>query len=91
MDILPIQGSAVPCKCVFSLGKETMTAQRSHINPDLMKALQMLKFAFKTGHSLDLTAGTGKEAELEVLEEEVSIPEDMPGFIQSLVAQESPL
>lgn len=53
-----------------------------------MEALQILKFAFKTGHSLNFTAGTGKDAESEALEhemdEEMSIPEDIPGFIQAL-------
>ncbi|KAH9072203.1 hypothetical protein EDB83DRAFT_2189054, partial [Lactarius deliciosus] len=45
-DILPIQGSAVPCECVFSSAKETMTAHCNHITPALMETLQMLKFSF---------------------------------------------
>lgn len=93
MDILPIQGSAVPCERVFSSGKETMSARRNRISPELMEALQMLKFAFKKGYCLDFTAGTGKDSELEALEremnEEVFIPEDITGFIQALVAEKA--
>ncbi|KZT18614.1 hypothetical protein NEOLEDRAFT_1021773, partial [Neolentinus lepideus HHB14362 ss-1] len=43
MDILPIQGSAVPCERVFSSGKETVTDRRNRLSPELMEALQMLK------------------------------------------------
>ncbi|KAJ7142835.1 hypothetical protein C8R44DRAFT_548766, partial [Mycena epipterygia] len=44
LDILLIQGSAVPCKHVFFLSAETETDRRSNIAPGLMEALQMLKF-----------------------------------------------
>ncbi|SJL09542.1 uncharacterized protein ARMOST_12922 [Armillaria ostoyae] len=47
MDILPIQGSSVPCERVFSSGKQTTTDRRSRITPELMEALQMLKFGLK--------------------------------------------
>jgi 8-oxo-dGTP pyrophosphatase MutT (NUDIX family) len=80
MDILPIQASAVPCERVFSSAKETMTLRRSRIGPDLMEALQMLKFSLRNGRYLDFTAGTTKEEELEALEmemrEELGIPDD---------------
>ena len=80
MDILPIQASAVPCERVFSSAKETMTLRRSRIGPDLMEALQMLKFSLRNGRFLDFTAGTTKEEELEVLEmemrEQLGIPDD---------------
>ncbi|KIK97477.1 hypothetical protein PAXRUDRAFT_95485, partial [Paxillus rubicundulus Ve08.2h10] len=45
MDILPIQGSAVPCECIFSPGKETMSMQQNWIGYELMEALQILKFS----------------------------------------------
>jgi hypothetical protein len=32
-----------------------------------MEALQMMKFTVKHGHSLDFTAGTSRDVELEVL------------------------
>jgi hypothetical protein len=68
MDILPIQGSAVPCERVFSSGKETTTTRRNRIGPELMEALQMLKFAVQTGKSLNFTAGMGKSVEVSELE-----------------------
>jgi len=53
MDYLPIQASAVPCECVFSLSAESDTKQRNRIHPDLMEALQvqkLLKFLLKKEH-----------------------------------------
>ena len=50
MDYLPIQASAVPCECVFSLRAETDTKRRNHIGPLMMEALQMLKFHLKKLH-----------------------------------------
>ena len=63
MDILPIQGSAVPCERIFSSSKETMFACQ----------LQMLKFAVKKGrgfgnYSLNFTAGMDWVDELSELE-----------------------
>ena len=88
MDILPIQGSAVPCECVFSSVKETMSARRNHISPELMEALQMLKFSVQKGRGLSFTEGWDKESELRELEklasDEGMIPEDMMAFIASL-------
>lgn len=47
MDFLPIQASAVPCERVFSSSAETDTSKRNRINPELMEALQVLKFGLK--------------------------------------------
>jgi hAT family C-terminal dimerisation region len=47
MDYLPIQASAVPCERVFSSSAETDTKKRNRIKPELMEALQILKFALK--------------------------------------------
>lgn len=47
MDVLPAQASAVPCERVFSSSKETCTLRRSRLSPQLMEALQVLKFSFK--------------------------------------------
>jgi hypothetical protein len=49
MDYLPIQASAVPCERAFSSGSETLTARRNRIEPSMMEALQMLKYALKRG------------------------------------------
>ena len=75
MDILPIQGSSVPCEHVFSSAKETMTACRNRIGHVLMEALQMLKFSWRNGQRLDFTQGISREdeiAELELLSEGMS-------------------
>lgn len=47
MDYLPIQASAVPCERVFSSAGETDTKRRNRMKPELMEALQMLKFLLK--------------------------------------------
>jgi hypothetical protein len=47
MDFLPIQASTVPSEPVFSGSKQTMSAHRKLIAPELMEALQMLKFGLK--------------------------------------------
>jgi hypothetical protein len=47
MDYLPIQASAVPCERVFSSAGETNTKRRNRLKPDLVEALQMLKFLLK--------------------------------------------
>ncbi|KAL4262028.1 Zinc finger BED domain-containing [Pleurotus pulmonarius] len=68
MDILPIQGSAVPCERVFSSAKETTTMRRNRISPDLMESLQVLKFYIRKGRELDFSVGTSREAEVANLE-----------------------
>jgi hAT family C-terminal dimerisation region len=50
LDYLPIQASLVPSKCVFSSSAEMDTKKRNRINPELMEALQILKFALKQSH-----------------------------------------
>ena len=56
-----------------------------------MEALQMLKFSVKQGRGLDFTSGTSKESEIMDLElfvnEQVSVPEDINGFIRQLNAE----
>ena len=54
MDILPAQASSVPCERLFSSGKETYTARRNRIQPNLMEALQAFKLSSRNG-SLNLT------------------------------------
>ena len=84
MDILAIQGSAVPCERVFSSGKETMSARRSRIKYDLMEALQMLKFSLNHNYELNFTVGSGQQAELQELEErdyaDSIVPENLTDF-----------
>ncbi|KAJ6451755.1 hypothetical protein C8R45DRAFT_848187, partial [Mycena sanguinolenta] len=84
LEILPIQGSAVPCEHVFSSSAQTDTDRRNNAAPELMEALQMLKFSIKKGRGLDFTAGISREAELALMELDMAetrlVPEDMMGF-----------
>ncbi len=47
MSYLLIQGTAVPSECVFSSSSETTTKRQNHLQPEMMEALQMLKFLKK--------------------------------------------
>jgi hypothetical protein len=89
MDVLPIQASAVPCERVFSSGKETMTARRNRISPELMEALQVLKYSVRNGQALNFTAGMEWNDELKELENSDThsqqIPEDINSFIRMLL------
>lgn len=89
MDVLPIQGSSVPCERVFSCAKETMTNRRSRIQPELMEALQLLKYSVKHGRSISFTIGSSWQEEEEELEKLMAIdgdaPENLKAFQESLV------
>jgi hypothetical protein len=89
MDILPIQASAVPCERVFSSSKETMTARRSRISPELMEGLQLLKYSIRQGRGLNFTDGMDWGQELQELEMygemQKQVPDDITSFISSLV------
>ena len=89
MDLLPIQASAVPCERVFSSGKETMTPRRNRISPEIMEALQILKFATRKEQALNFTAGTSMDEELEELETQEmfaqQVPEDLNTFTRILL------
>ncbi len=78
VDILPIQASSVPCERVFSSSKETITARRNALSPQLVEALQLLKYATKQGRGMSFVEGleeTQELAELEMREKEESIEE----------------
>ena len=91
MDILPIQGSAIPCECVFSSAKETMTDHCNQIHFELMEALQMVKFSVKRGRPLNFTECTLKQDELQLMErlvsEQTAVPDDLNEYISSLLHQ----
>ena len=92
MDVLPIQGSAVPCERVFSSAKETTTARRNHISPELMEALQMLKFAVCKGKGwISLQVPQNLQiAKLEALASDKQVvSEDIMAFIASLAERKS--
>ena len=74
----------MPCERVFSSSAQTDTDRRNNTAPELMEALQMLKFSIKKGRGLNFTAGTSREAELALLELDMAesglVPEDTTGF-----------
>ncbi|KAJ7358518.1 hypothetical protein DFH08DRAFT_647261, partial [Mycena albidolilacea] len=68
------------------------TVRRNRTAPDLMEALQMLKFSVKKGRRLNFTGGTSRVEEIALMELETEhrglVPEDPTGynsFIQSLL------
>ena len=89
MDILPIQGSAIPCECVFLSAKETTTECHNHINFELMEALQMVKYSLKRGRLLNFTEFTSRKDELDLTErlfsEQTAVPHDLNEYISSLL------
>lgn len=56
LDYLPIQASAVPCERAFSSSAETDTNRRNRISPNLMEALQIIKYSIRND-LIDFTAG----------------------------------
>ena len=68
MEILPIQGFAVPCERVFSSAKQTMTDRRNNISPELMEALQVLKYSVKRGRPLDFISHYSWKERMDELE-----------------------
>ena len=94
MDIIPIPGSAVPCERVFSSAKETMTPRRNRISPDLMEALQVLKFSSKHGNSvLSFTSGESWADEeknlMKLMEENGTVPEDIREYEKRIGASKA--
>ena len=88
MDILPIQGSSVPCERVFSSAKETMTDHQSPIQPELMEGHQLLKYSIKHGHGISFTVGCSWQEEEEELKRLMTMdgdaPENLKAFQESL-------
>jgi len=66
MDYLPIQATSVPCKCIFSLAKETNTTKQNRMSPVLMEALQLLKFLLKKQHLNFMEGWSMLQAAMEV-------------------------
>ncbi len=65
-----------------------MTLRRTHTGPKLMEALQMLKFNYRCGQTLDFTIGMHKDEKITLLEEltneQTHVPEDLMSFLSSL-------
>ena len=95
MDVIPIPGSAVPCERVFSSAKETVSPHHNRIKPELMEALQLLKFLAKHGHGpLDFTTGEfwdEEEAWLMTLVNELgTVAQDAAEFQEELCVKPKP-
>ena len=88
MDILPIQGSSVPCERVFSSAKETMAPRRNRISTKMMEALQLLKYSLRYGRELNFTEGLDWDDELAEMESahkaQLRTLEDLDSFIASI-------
>jgi hypothetical protein len=84
MDLIPIQGTSVPCERVFSASKETARARRNHLGPKIMEATQILKFQAR--QELSFTEGLKEQdevAELEGVEEAVPV-EDLRAYLRGM-------
>lgn len=68
-----------------------MTTRRSRIRPELMEALQMLKFSLRKGVALDFTAGMDRLAEIQWLEAQsaviTEVPDDLTSYIRGLMEE----
>ncbi|KAG1746323.1 hypothetical protein EDB19DRAFT_1631662 [Suillus lakei] len=62
------------------------------LSPELMEALQILKFSIRHGRGLNFSEGTDRATVLQEMEmstsDATSIPEDIAAFIDSLVVDE---
>jgi hypothetical protein len=47
LDVLPVQASSVPCKQLFSAGKEIAVDRRAQLGAELFEQLQVLKCYWK--------------------------------------------
>jgi hypothetical protein len=90
MDILPIQASSVPCERVFSSSKETITARRNALSPNLVEALQLLKYANKQGKGISFIEGLEEDEELAELEkrEEGESVEELGSYLRDFSISE---
>jgi hypothetical protein len=85
MDLLPIQGTSVPCERVFSASKETTRARRNRLGPKIMEATQVLKFQAK--QEINFTEGLKEDDEVAELEkEEAAVPvEDLRAYLRDVI------
>ena len=86
MDLMPAQGTSVPCEHVFSASKETTTARRNHLKPNIVEATQILKFQAKYKRGINFTEGISPEEQLKDLVEREGVKgtEDVEGILNSM-------
>ena len=86
MDILPIQGSSVPCERIFSSAKETITPRRNRLKPDIVEAVQIIKYSLKGQDTiaLDFTEHLSQDSVIRQMEDEdknmTCIPQTLAEF-----------
>ena len=68
MNILSIQAFLVPYERVFSFSKKTIIARRNALSPNLVEALQLLKYANKQDKGISFIKGLKEDEELAELE-----------------------
>ena len=47
LDVLAVQASSVPCKWLFSAGKQVVTDRHAHLGSDRFEEILMMKFVWK--------------------------------------------
>jgi len=62
-----------------------MTARRNRISPELMEALQVLKYSVQNGQALNFTAGMEWNDKLKELENHDMHLQQIPGDINSFI------
>lgn len=55
LDYLPIQATSVPCERIFSSASQTDTNSRNRLAPEMLEALQVLKYWYRSAR-LDFTS-----------------------------------
>ncbi|PBK80724.1 hypothetical protein ARMGADRAFT_949310, partial [Armillaria gallica] len=81
---------SVPCEHVFLLKKKTATVRCNWIAADLMEALQMIKYAFKCGLSLNFTSGMAKDEKTALeatMAAEENVLKDVVAYIELLCSE----
>ena len=95
MDVLPIQGSSVPCEWVFLSAKETLTDHWSCVVPELMEGLQLLKYLVQHGCSISFMAKSSWDNKVAALETLMNIdsnaPENLKAYQRGKESQSPPL
>ena len=93
MDILAIQASLVPCKCVFSSAKETIVPCQYHLKPVIMEATQMIKYALRssTNSTLNFTAHLSVDSVMKEMDEADKLIINLPSDIEEYCKEYRPV
>ncbi|KAK1230209.1 hypothetical protein PQX77_006710, partial [Marasmius sp. AFHP31] len=78
MDVLPVQGTLVPCERAFSSAKSTTTDARNQLGPELMEALQVLKYLWRSKSCINFTAHLCQDQQLAELKAATALADATP-------------